>query len=270
MKEATEKQNANLFRTLNAEEIECRIARIGRSSKGPYAQVILYKDARCDMALLDETFGPFGWRVENIEIKGNLYCTVSVKSPDGEWIQKQDVGVESSFEPEKGEASDAFKRACTRWGAGRELYTGPKIFINLSDEEVYQNQGKFQTSVMLYVAEIAYNTRRQISNIIIKDADENVRFIYQEKIKTSSRQEGEKKEDTIASASAKKAETKLISKETITPAHAGWKKFVTTVMSYSMTQTPSEIRKRIEEKYFISDNDFKKLYLEATGKEIAA
>ncbi len=267
MKEAT--KNGNLFRTLNAEEIECRIAKVGRSSRGPYAQVVLYKDARCDMALLDETFGPFGWRVENIEIKGNLYCTVSVKSPEGEWIQKQDVGVESSFEPEKGEASDAFKRACTRWGAGRELYTGPKIFINLNDEEVYNNQGKLQTSVFLYVAEIGYNSRRQIDSLTIKDSEENVRFVYHEKIKTSSSKGEKKEEDAAVSTPADKTEAKPMNKETITPSHKGWKSFVTAVMSYSMTQTPTEIRKRIEEKYFISDNDFRKLFLEATGKEVA-
>ena len=33
------------------------------------------------------------------------------------------------MEAEKGEASDAFKRSCFKWGIGIELYTAPFIWI---------------------------------------------------------------------------------------------------------------------------------------------
>ena len=254
MKEDTSvERKGNLFRTLNAEEIECRVARVAKNKTGPYAQVLLYKDARCDMTLLDETFGPFGWKVNNQEIKGNLYCSVYIKHGE-EWVEKQDVGKESNFESEKGEASDAFKRACFRWGIGRELYSAPKIFINLSDNEVYEYQGTMQTTLVLHVSEIAYNEKRRIKTLILMDNNEKVRYVFQEKLSKNKETDSE-------------TTTKI--KETITPTHKGWKTFVTAVMAYSMTMTSKDIRKRIEEKYFISDTDFNRLYGEATGKEIA-
>ena len=116
-----------MFRNLRADEIDARIAQI--KPKG--VTLLLYKDARCDMNILDETFGAFGWERNHEVIDGRLYCTVKIKDPDsGEWISKQDVGTESYTEKEKGQASDSFKRACFNWGIGRELYTAPFIWVN--------------------------------------------------------------------------------------------------------------------------------------------
>ena len=115
------------IRPLRADEIEIRIARI---KKGGY-QLLLYKDSRCDKRILDEVFGMMGWKNEYQEIKGNLYCTISVWNNDlKQWISKQDCGTKSNVEKEKGEASDAFKRAATAWGIGRELYTRLFIWVN--------------------------------------------------------------------------------------------------------------------------------------------
>ena len=113
------------FRTLTKDEIEARISRV--NNKG--VAVLLYKDARCDMKILDETVGPENWQRNHEVINSNLFCNVGIKC-DGEWIWKQDVGVESYTEAQKGEASDSFKRACFNWGIGRELYTAPFIFFN--------------------------------------------------------------------------------------------------------------------------------------------
>lgn len=115
-----------IFRPLRADEIECRIGSVG--AKG--FTMLLYKDARCDMNILDETFNPFGWQREHKEIKGVVYCGVAIYNQDADrWVWKWDAGAESYTEKEKGEASDSFKRACVNWGIGRELYTAPLIFI---------------------------------------------------------------------------------------------------------------------------------------------
>ena len=115
------------FRTLTAEEVECRIGIV--RDKG--VSLLLYKDARCDMAILDETVGPENWQRAHEVVNGNLFCKVGIwRSQFSDWVWKQDVGVESRTEAEKGQASDAFKRACVNWGIGRELYTAPFIWIN--------------------------------------------------------------------------------------------------------------------------------------------
>ena len=116
----------DLIRLLRAEEIECRIAMV--NEKG--LSLLLYKDARVDQRILDETFGAFGWKRSHQCIDGNLYCTVEVYNKDsGEWVSKQDVGTTGYTEKEKSQASDSFKRACFNWGIGRELYSAPFIWI---------------------------------------------------------------------------------------------------------------------------------------------
>lgn len=130
-----------IFRPLKADEIECRIGSVG--AKG--FTMLLYKDARCDMNILDETFTPYGWQREHKEIKGVVYCGVGIHCAPpvvggdlsmNEWVWKWDAGAESYTEKEKGEASDSFKRACVNWGIGRELYTAPLIFIRAKTEPV--------------------------------------------------------------------------------------------------------------------------------------
>ena len=112
------------FRNLTADEIEVRVARCSASE----VELLLYKDARCDMNILDETVGPHRWSRDHKDVKGVLFCTVSIFFPLlNEWVSKTDCGTVSNMEPQKGEASDSFKRACFCWGIGRELYTAPRI-----------------------------------------------------------------------------------------------------------------------------------------------
>jgi hypothetical protein len=120
------------FRNLLAEEIECRVQQINERG----LVLLLYKNARCDMNILDETVGAENWQREHYECKGNLFCRVGINTtwdtyPNDEpgWVWKSDCGAESNTEAEKGEASDSFKRACVNWGIGRELYTSPFIWI---------------------------------------------------------------------------------------------------------------------------------------------
>ena len=116
------------FRDLRAEEVECRIGQVNKQGKG--LTLLLYKDARADMNILDETVGAANWQREHYECKGNMYCRVGIwDDVKGQWVWKSDCGTESNTEAEKGEASDSFKRACVNHGIGRELYTSPFIWI---------------------------------------------------------------------------------------------------------------------------------------------
>lgn len=120
---------ATKFRSLTESEIECRVGTC--NDKG--VSLLLYKDARVDRAILDETVGNANWQCRFYECKGNLFCSVGIirELSDGstEWVWKDDCGAPSNMEAEKGEASDAFKRACFKWGIGVELYTAPFIWI---------------------------------------------------------------------------------------------------------------------------------------------
>ena len=169
------------IRKLKASEIECRVGTI--NEKG--CSLLLYKDARCDMRILDETFGAMNWKRSHEIIDGNLYCTVSVLSDVGEWVSKQDVGVESFTEKEKGQASDSFKRACVNWGIGRELYTSPFIWVNHADKETYQKNGKYQTYQSYHVTEIGYNAEGEINALAIADSKGNERYRYGRKQTTT-------------------------------------------------------------------------------------
>ena len=155
------------FRTLNADEIECRVGSV--TEKG--CSLLLYKDARVDMRLLDEVVGSFNWKREHALINNNLYCTVSIYNAETkEWVSKQDVGVESQTEKEKGQASDAFKRACFNWGIGRELYTSPFIWINLGQNEWrFGTAGRKQPAVKFSVKEIGYNDGKVTMLVIVDD-----------------------------------------------------------------------------------------------------
>ena len=151
------------FRKLTKDEIECRV---GQMAKTESISLLLYKDARVDQKMLDETFGMFGWQKSyERDNKGVLFCIVSIKSESGEWISKSDVGTESNMESIKGEASDAFKRACFNWGIGRELYTAPQIWIKPTD---YQKGGK-STYDKFVVADIAYDKNGNINRLEIEN-----------------------------------------------------------------------------------------------------
>ena len=160
------------MRLLKAEEIRCMVKQVSYGK----ALLLLYKSARVDMQLLDELYGQFGWKREHRVINDNLFCRVSIKSPDGEWIYKEDVGTESNMDREKGESSDAFKRACTNWGIGRELYSVPLIRILVKDSETYKtNSGKDGVRTRFYVSKIEYQDN-EISLIQIKDEFGDERF----------------------------------------------------------------------------------------------
>lgn len=165
------------IRTLKTSEIECRVNTVTSYSNITKCSLLLYKDARVDMRLLDETFGSMNWKRSHEVVDGNLYCTISIWDNDKkEWVGKQDVGVESFTEKEKGQASDSFKRAGFCWGIGRELYTAPVINIQLEANEVADKGGKKTTYARFYVTDIGYNEEREINRLVIKDKYGRVRY----------------------------------------------------------------------------------------------
>lgn len=133
---------------LTANDVECRIKKI--TNEG--AVLLLYKTARVDMRILDEVYGSMNWQRHHEVINNNLFCTISVWDSDkAQWISKQDVGTESNAEAEKGQASDAFKRAGFAWGIGRELYDSPFIWIS----------GKVSKYDRFHVTDIQYDREKQ-------------------------------------------------------------------------------------------------------------
>ena len=159
----------NMIRLLRADEIECRVSTI--SEKG--LSLLLYKDARVDQRILDETFTPLGWQRTHQSIDGNLYCTVSIwDDAKRQWIAKQDVGTMSYTEKEKSQASDSFKRACFNIGIGRELYTAPDFIWVTADKVKIQKKGenKFVTYDRFHVQSIEYNDQREISALVIANS----------------------------------------------------------------------------------------------------
>ena len=151
-------------RLLRADEIECRVSTINERG----LSLLLYKDARVDQKILDETFTPFGWKRTHQIIDGNLYCTVEIwDAGKCQWIAKQDVGTTSYSEKEKGQASDSFKRACFNWGLGRELYTAPFIWIPAEKVSIQKKDNKYVTYDRFYVRSIAYNEQREIVELTV-------------------------------------------------------------------------------------------------------
>ena len=153
----------NMFRTLRADEIDCRIAQIKENG----LSLLLYKDARCDQNILDEVVGPFKWKREHT--RDNRNCIVSIWSDElQQWISKEDTGTESNTEKEKGLASDSFKRACFNWGIGRELYTAPFVWIPAKECNIKDNRGRLACYDRFTVKGIGY-TDGVITGLEIKN-----------------------------------------------------------------------------------------------------
>lgn len=163
------------FRALRADEVEVRAAQV--SQKG--ASFLLYKDARVDQIILDETVGPLNW--QRSHSRDNANCTVSIWDYEKlQWVSKEDTGTESNTEKEKGLASDSFKRACFNWGIGRELYTAPRIWIGPRDITIKENgRGGYTTYDKLKVHEMAVAGGRIIKLSLINTTTGNMVYRWQ-------------------------------------------------------------------------------------------
>lgn len=154
------------MRKLRADEIECRVAQV--SAKG--CSLLLYKTARVDRAILDETFGN-RWQNDFKVIDGKMYGGIGIYDTElKEWLWRWDCGVESNTEQEKGQASDCFKRAGFKWGIGVELYTAPFIWASVATKK--NEKGKYELEnkfTKFFVKNIGYDNRGTINNLVIVD-----------------------------------------------------------------------------------------------------
>lgn len=166
-----------LFRDLKADEIDVRVAMC--NEKG--VTLLLYKDARVDQDILDETVGPMSWQRHHT--RDNANCIVSIYDiTTKQWIQKEDTGTESYTEKEKGLASDSFKRACFNWGIGRELYTAPFIWIGADKCNITKVKDRFTTYDKFFVEKIEI-TDKVITGLAIKNQNNKRVFLYTNKEK---------------------------------------------------------------------------------------
>lgn len=181
----------NMFRLLRADEIDARVAQVKENG----LSLLLYKDARCDMNVLDETVGAFNWKREHS--RENANCIVSIWDAEKQqWISKEDTGTESQSEAQKGLASDSFKRACVNWGIGRELYTAPFIWIKADDCKIIKSGDKFKTFDKFSVRNISYNDKREIDGlVIVKDYKEV--FVWGKFRNNSSKSSASKKTEAV-------------------------------------------------------------------------
>lgn len=151
---------SGMFKPLQAEDIECRVAQVNKDNS---VNLLLYKTARTDANILDDVIGQFGWQCEFKEVNGVVYCGIGIRTPNDEWIWKWDAGSESNVEKEKGQASDAFKRAGFKWGIGRELYNSPRIRVKAENAGV--QDGKCFTPFK--VETIEYDESGNITKLVI-------------------------------------------------------------------------------------------------------
>ena len=170
------------FRPLTANEIECRVGNVAQSGSGFF--LLLYKNARVDQTILDETFGAWNWQSKYYQVKNTMVCSVGVYNEKrNEWIWK-DNGGDDDYQAEqvKAELSDAFKRACFNWGIGRELYYSPKIWVNATND----NTTKARYSVKV----IEYDQNKRITRlVIINDKTKEVVFLYGKEDKVAQKGE---------------------------------------------------------------------------------
>lgn len=154
------------FRPLRADEVDVRVAQCKKNG----VSLLLYKDARCDMNILDETVGPARWQRHHS--RDNANCTVSIYFPSlDQWVEKEDTGTESNTEAEKGLASDSFKRACFNWGIGRELYTAPFIWVRADDCTIQQRtSNSYSCSDRFRVASMAVEDGKITALTIANDS----------------------------------------------------------------------------------------------------
>lgn len=150
------------FRPLRADEIDCRVSQVKQNG----CALLLYKDARCDQIILDETVGAMNWQRHHS--RDNANCCVSIWDAEkAQWIEKEDTGTESNTEKEKGLASDSFKRACFNWGIGRELYTAPFIWIPAEGCEIQQKGQGYTTYDRFEVKAIDIQQKRIVGLQIV-------------------------------------------------------------------------------------------------------
>jgi hypothetical protein len=173
---------ADLQKPLPIDQIDFRIQSI---NKGRYATILAYKDARVDMNRLNSVYGIGFWQRKHEYINGKEFCSVGIWNKEiGQWCWVQDCGTQSNTEKEKGQSSDAFKRACFNLGIGIELYGYPLISIQLNTDEVDLSGPKPKATWNLKLRDwkwySEFDDDGHISFLAAKDQNKKVRFKWGE------------------------------------------------------------------------------------------
>jgi hypothetical protein len=128
-----QKVGAALAAPFAAEDVEWRPQ--GKTGAGTRVQVLPYVDARAVQDRLDAVCGVGGWAFELEPLvvdAGELRVARGRLTIHG--VTKDDIGTASNWEPSKGCASDALKRAAVQWGVGRYLYRLPDVWVTLDGQ----------------------------------------------------------------------------------------------------------------------------------------
>lgn len=165
-----------LFRDLKSNEIEVRVAQVNANG----VSLLLFKDARVDQNILDETVGAMNWQRKHC--RDNANCTIEIWDKEKQqWIGKEDTGTESFTEKEKGLASDSFKRSGFNWGIGRELYTAPFIWVKAEDTEIRQVTAERYTCTDKFTVEAIQIIDKEITGLSIKNKKGKRVFVWKKR-----------------------------------------------------------------------------------------
>lgn len=171
------------FRDLTADEIEVRVGNTTKDKSGNVIafNLLLYKTARVDANVLDDTVGAYNWQKRFYQVKNTMVCSVGIYFEDRkEWVWKDDGGDDdTTMEQIKAELSDSFKRAGFAWGIGRKLYTASKIFMRVDRTESNTEKGYYQ------VSEIAYDDTSITKLVIVNKKTKEVVISYGTNAKVS-------------------------------------------------------------------------------------
>ena len=166
------------FKPLTADQVEVRPTDTKNKGK---ATLLIYQTARCPMEILDDTF-PGAWATDYKEVAGNVYCGIGIKVED-EWIWRWNAGTEGNIGEGKSTASDAFKRAATMWGIGRELYNTPKVKIDCPDNYYWNDK----MTMTFSVKEVEFDEKKNCTKLIIVDRFGKEVYNYMDQVHNESR-----------------------------------------------------------------------------------
>lgn len=105
----------------------------GKYPLGTTAKALAYIDARDVMDRFDMVVGPDKWQSTFVNAGNGATCCQIGLYINGEWIWKADGAGQTNVEGDKGQFSDALKRAAVSWGVGRYLYTIPSPRVAITE-----------------------------------------------------------------------------------------------------------------------------------------
>lgn len=229
-----------LTQPLAKEDIEIRVGSC--SEQG--ASFLLYKTARADTKRFNSVFG-LNWKREHRIEDGHYICKISVYNNEtGEWISREDVGVESNTEKEKGAFSDSFKRAGFSFGYGIELYNAPFIFINGITEK--KSNGKFGLKDQYYANNLSideYHCTDGILNFKIYNTKTNTcvfdtskKIFTQEQTDEKNISNNKLQQEIDANKIFNDHKQELMSSVNLDALHSAFKKYTPNAKMFTTTQ----------------------------------